>query len=213
MSSVDDETILEVLRNADDPRLTTTEVAGKLPVTRGTTRTRLQALADEGLLTRTRKGRNVVWWLPERADEFEAASGTEDAAASSADESAEGDGGDGADELDTTEVTDEDEPATEASADAATDEVAAAATAGSDETADAEPDSEEVDETTTVDEWEAAGEADTDIEVRVPEDDADAPAARVEPLHDASTDDARVRAVLALLALAVLYALIRRLRR
>lgn len=72
-TSVDDETILEVLRSNDAPRMTSTEVAGQLPVTQGTTRTRLQALADEGLLRRTTEGNDVVWWLPEREDEFEAA--------------------------------------------------------------------------------------------------------------------------------------------
>lgn len=71
-TSVDDETILDVLRSNDAPRMTTTEVAGHLPVTRGTTRTRLQRLADDGLLERTTEGNTVVWWLPERADELDA---------------------------------------------------------------------------------------------------------------------------------------------
>ena len=69
MATVDDETILEVLRSNDAPRMTTTEVAGQLPVTRGTTRTRLQGLVDEGLLERTTDGNEVVWWLPEREAE------------------------------------------------------------------------------------------------------------------------------------------------
>ncbi|MFB6118180.1 winged helix-turn-helix transcriptional regulator [Halosegnis sp.] len=68
-ATVDDETILEVLRSNEQPRMTTTEVAGHLPVTRGTTRTRLQRLVDDGLLERTTEGNEVVWWLPERADE------------------------------------------------------------------------------------------------------------------------------------------------
>ena len=70
MVTVDDETILEVLRSNDAPRMTTTEVAGHLPVTRGTTRTRLQGLVDEGLLERTTEGNDVVWWLPEREAEL-----------------------------------------------------------------------------------------------------------------------------------------------
>ncbi|PSP56146.1 hypothetical protein BRC72_12780 [Halobacteriales archaeon QH_7_66_36] len=69
MATVDDETILEVLRSNDALRMTTTEVAGQLPVTRGTTRTRLQGLVDEGLLERTTDGNEVVWWLPEREAE------------------------------------------------------------------------------------------------------------------------------------------------
>lgn len=69
MSSVDDETIMEVLTDSDAPRLTTTEVADELPLARGTVRSRLQSLADEGRLDREREGRDVVWFLPERADE------------------------------------------------------------------------------------------------------------------------------------------------
>lgn len=72
-TSVDDETILEVLRSSDEPRLTTTQVATELPVTRSTTRTRLQRLADDDRVERTRETNHVVWWLPERADEFDTA--------------------------------------------------------------------------------------------------------------------------------------------
>lgn len=68
-TGVDDETILQVLRESDDPALTTSEVAELLPITRGTTRTRLQALVDEGLVERERSGRSVVWWLAERDEE------------------------------------------------------------------------------------------------------------------------------------------------
>jgi len=73
MSSVDDETIMEVLAGSEEPRLTTTEIAGELPLARGTVRSRLQTLADEGRLDREREGRDVVWFLPERADESPAA--------------------------------------------------------------------------------------------------------------------------------------------
>lgn len=69
MSSVDDETIMDVLTESDAPRLTTTDVAEQLPLARGTVRSRLQALADEGRLDREREGRDVVWFLPDRADE------------------------------------------------------------------------------------------------------------------------------------------------
>ncbi|PSQ51887.1 hypothetical protein BRD20_08675 [Halobacteriales archaeon SW_8_65_20] len=70
-TAVDDETILELLRSNSAPQMTTTEVAGHLPVTRGTTRTRLQRLADDGLLDRETDGNDVVWWLPEREAERE----------------------------------------------------------------------------------------------------------------------------------------------
>lgn len=69
-TGVDDTTILEVLRANDDPRLTTTEVADQLPITRGRTRTRLQQLVDDDKLKRTKEGNTVVWWLPEREDEL-----------------------------------------------------------------------------------------------------------------------------------------------
>lgn len=79
-TSVDDETILEVLRSNDAPRMTTTEISSALPVTRGTTRTRLQRLADDDLLERKRESNHVVWWLPERADELDAAATPDNAA-------------------------------------------------------------------------------------------------------------------------------------
>lgn len=68
-SGVEDETILDVLRSADAPRLTTTEAADRLPITRGRTRTRLQQLADDGRIERETVGNEVVWWLPEREGE------------------------------------------------------------------------------------------------------------------------------------------------
>jgi hypothetical protein len=92
-TAVDDETILEVLRSNDAPRMTTTEVAGQLPITRGTTRTRLQRLVDDDLLHRKREGNNVVWWLPEREDELEAWEAEQAAAeAAESEESAADDG-------------------------------------------------------------------------------------------------------------------------
>lgn len=70
-TSVDDETIIEVLRSNDAPRMTTTEVAEELPITRGTTRTRLQRLVDDERLDRKTEGNSVVWWLSDRAEELE----------------------------------------------------------------------------------------------------------------------------------------------
>lgn len=89
-TEVDDETILDVLRSSDEPRLTTTEVAEELPVTRGTTRARLQQLADDGRLEREKSGNHVVWWL---ADGDEAEPAEEDTGAEASDDGA--DGGDG----------------------------------------------------------------------------------------------------------------------
>lgn len=71
-SSVDDETILEVLRTSESPALTTTAIAEQLPITRGSTRSRLQALADDDRVERDREGRNVIWWVPERREAVEA---------------------------------------------------------------------------------------------------------------------------------------------
>jgi hypothetical protein len=88
-TSVDDETILEVLRENDDPRMTTTEVAEELPITRGTTRSRLQRLVDDDRVERTREGNSVVWWLPARTGEME--SDTADADGPEPDDAAERD--------------------------------------------------------------------------------------------------------------------------
>jgi hypothetical protein len=98
-TSVDDETILDVLRENDDPRMTTTEVAEELPVTRGTTRSRLQRLVDDDRIERAREGNSVVWWLPDRAGEVESASadadgtGTDDGGDAERDEAAEAESG------------------------------------------------------------------------------------------------------------------------
>lgn len=109
-TSVDDETILAVLRDADAPELTTSAVAEELPVTRGTTRTRLQRLVDEGQVRRRREGNSVVWWLPDREAEAEAAR-----EAAAADESDDADGAD-------TEDAATEAAATEDEGDADTDE-------------------------------------------------------------------------------------------
>jgi len=114
-TSVDDETILDVLRSNDAPRMTTTEVAGHLPVTRGTTRTRLQRLADDGLLERTTEGNNVVWWLLEREGELDAWE-AEQTGEEPEETEAESDAGDEeSDTADEKETTDEeaDEPETD----------------------------------------------------------------------------------------------------
>lgn len=182
MSSVDDETILDVLRNSDDPRLTTTEVAERLPITRGTTRTRLQALADEGRLTREREGRDVVWWLPERVDEVSEAS----ASAANGDEVATSD---------RTAPATADEEETEGSVDAE----------GSEGTGEPDTGTDDADAGGT--ETAPGGEDGPGDE---PTGEASAPSS-VEPLPGESRDRT-VRAALALVALAVLYALVRRLR-
>ena len=149
-TSVDDETILEVLRSNDAPRMTTTEVAGHLPVTRGTTRSRLQALVDDDLLERKTEGNNVVWWLPERTDELDAweaeqATGAGDEPTeATADESteampeehADADGDDGSDE----DAAVGEESAPDVEADEPLD------TAGEDESTDADDDDSAVDE-------------------------------------------------------------------
>jgi hypothetical protein len=61
---VTDEEVLSVLRESDDPVLSTAEVADELPIKRRATLTRLRRLAEGGVLTRKQTGgRNTIWWL------------------------------------------------------------------------------------------------------------------------------------------------------
>lgn len=71
---VTDAEIIAVLRESTDPVLSTAEVAGELPIKRRATLTRLQHLAEDGVLARKRTGgRNTVWWLADEASEGDAA--------------------------------------------------------------------------------------------------------------------------------------------
>ena len=61
---VTDRELLAVLRKTNDPVLSTAEVADELPIKRRATLTRLQRLAESGVLARKQTGgRNTVWWL------------------------------------------------------------------------------------------------------------------------------------------------------
>lgn len=63
---VSDEEIRQVFRAANDPVLTSQEVADELPISRSGVNPRLRELADEGQLSRKEVGgRAVVWWLSE----------------------------------------------------------------------------------------------------------------------------------------------------
>lgn len=69
---VTDEEVLAVLRESDDPVLSTAEVADKLPIKRRATLTRLQRLAENGDLARKQTGgRNTVWWLADESSRRE----------------------------------------------------------------------------------------------------------------------------------------------
>lgn len=59
-----DEEILAVLRSAEDPVLSTAEVADQLTIERRSTLNRLRALEEQGLVeSKQIGGRNTVWWL------------------------------------------------------------------------------------------------------------------------------------------------------
>ena len=61
---VPDEDILSVLREADDPVLSTAEVADRLPIERRSTLNRLRSLEEQELVeSKQIGGRNTVWWL------------------------------------------------------------------------------------------------------------------------------------------------------
>lgn len=192
-TTVDDETILEVLRSNDTPRMTTTEVAGKLPVTRSTTRTRLQRLVDDDLLERKTEGNNVVWWLPERADELDAWNADEEAEEAETEEIEETE--------ETEETTDEDavDTANEAEPehDDTTVEVEAVDGGESDEVTVTTPD-EGTETRTAADRSEDAGKPA-----------ASSPTTR--PTAELSEDDEGLRALALLAAAVVVLLLVRRL--
>lgn len=63
--TVSDDEILQVFRNADDPVLTTIEVANGVDLGRRGTFDRLEQLADEGPLVMKKVGeKGAVWWYP-----------------------------------------------------------------------------------------------------------------------------------------------------
>lgn len=233
-TSVDDETILDVLRDNDAPRMTTTEVAEELPVTRGTTRSRLQRLVDDDRLERTREGNNVVWWLPDRAGELEtAAAQSEDEDAGDGDDAADGestaeeDGDEDADESSTTDETEEAEDEGADDEEAEDDDDATA----DEETEDATADEGDDDATADIDDGVAeievtpTGEPDDDgpttVEVEAVGDDEspDAPFGETvaddddaEPeLPELSDDEEGLRALAVVAAGLVLLLLVRRL--
>lgn len=60
---ISDETILKVIRSADDPVVTTPEISEQLPMTRQGVAKRLRQLADEGRVNRKKPNRDVFYWL------------------------------------------------------------------------------------------------------------------------------------------------------
>lgn len=63
--TVTDEEILEIFVEADDPVLTTREVAESLPLGRRGTLKRLKQLEERGYVkSKEDSGRNTVWWYP-----------------------------------------------------------------------------------------------------------------------------------------------------
>jgi hypothetical protein len=63
---VSDKEILQVIRDADDPVLSTAEVTESLPIKRSATYKRLASLREEGKLEGKQiGGKNNVWWIPE----------------------------------------------------------------------------------------------------------------------------------------------------
>lgn len=62
---VDDEELLRLFRDSDDPVLSTAEVTEQLPIKRSATYKRLSTLRDNGQLTgKDIGGRNTIWWIP-----------------------------------------------------------------------------------------------------------------------------------------------------
>lgn len=63
---VPDETIIRVFEDAEDPFLSTTEVADALDYSQPGMRDRLFSLRDEGTLETKETGGTRIWWLSER---------------------------------------------------------------------------------------------------------------------------------------------------
>lgn len=62
--SVTDEELLQIFREADDPILSTAEVAEQVSLARRSVLDRLKALQEGGQLeAKEIGGRNTVWWL------------------------------------------------------------------------------------------------------------------------------------------------------
>jgi len=63
---VSDEEILQVLREADDPVLSTAEVTERISIQRSATYKRLTTLRENGELAgKDIGGRNTIWWIPD----------------------------------------------------------------------------------------------------------------------------------------------------
>jgi predicted ArsR family transcriptional regulator len=62
---VTDDEILDVFKTADEPVLTASEVADRLPIERRGLLTRLNDLEERGFLwSKKTGGRSAVWWYP-----------------------------------------------------------------------------------------------------------------------------------------------------
>jgi hypothetical protein len=67
---VTDDEILQLLRDTNDPVLSTSGVAERLPIKRRATYKRLASLREDGRLAGKQiGGRNTVWWMPEGTDD------------------------------------------------------------------------------------------------------------------------------------------------
>jgi predicted ArsR family transcriptional regulator len=62
---IDDDEILDVLRESDDPFLGSSEVAGPLDIGREGTLKRLNELEAEGRVKKKKVGNVLIWWLPD----------------------------------------------------------------------------------------------------------------------------------------------------
>ena len=62
---VPDETIIGVFEDAEDPFLSTTEVADELDYSQPGIRDRLFSLHEEGVLETKKTGGTRIWWLTE----------------------------------------------------------------------------------------------------------------------------------------------------
>ena len=65
---VTEDEIVELVRTADDPFTTASEVAERVGMARQTAHKHLQELYEEGEIQKKKVGQSAIWWVEDRAD-------------------------------------------------------------------------------------------------------------------------------------------------
>lgn len=68
--TIDDKTILRLIRDSDDPFLATSEIADLLDFSSQGTLKRLYSLEEDGYLSCKKAGNTNIWWLTDSGIEY-----------------------------------------------------------------------------------------------------------------------------------------------